>query len=89
MAKKHDVLRIVAEVVSEVTGLDPVDVTYDASLEDDLGLDMMESFPRIMRGINEQLDGALPLSDKLFVADIKACETIAELVDLIESESEF
>lgn len=89
MAKKQDVLQIVASAVSDVTGLDVSDVTLDSALEDDLGLDMVESFPKIMREVNEQLDGVLPLSERNFVNDLKSCETIAELVDLIEVESEF
>ncbi len=74
----------VSQAIQEVTGLEEADITLDASLEEDLGVDMLSDFPAIITEINHQLEIKLPLQNQDFIEDLKECETVAELVDLIE-----
>lgn len=76
--------QIVSQSIQEISGLDESDVTLDASLEDDLGLDMLSDFPAIITEINQQVEVKLPLQNHDFIEELKNCETVAELVDLIE-----
>ena len=80
----NSVYQIVSQSIQEVTGLEENDITLDASLEEDLGLDMLSDFPAIITEINHHLDIKLPLQNQDFISDLKDCETVAELVDLIE-----
>lgn len=84
------IYQVIIKAITEVTGLDADDISLDSALdEEDLSIDMVESFPRIIASINEQLDHQLPVQDPVFRTELKACETIAELVDVIETEYQY
>lgn len=85
----NDIFAIVAETIQEITGLDKSEISLNADITEDLEIDPIVTFPLILRTINQQLEGQLPLNNHEFVSELKKCETIAELVDLIEGESEF
>lgn len=87
--KNNDIYQIVVETIHDVTGLEREEIGLDADLTEDLSIDPVATFPLIMKTIDEQLDVNLPLHNSDFVAELKKCDTIADLVDLIETESEF
>lgn len=74
--------QIVQRVISEVTGNNLEDITLDADLENDLGIDMRTEFLAIITRIQRSIDVVLPISD------VKNCLTVAELVELVEEERE-
>ncbi len=80
----NSIYDITIEAIQERTGLEKDDITLDALLEDDLGINMISDFPAIIKKINKQLDIKMPLQDQDFIDELKECETVAELVDLIE-----
>lgn len=80
--QQHDTLAIVQRVITEVTGNDIEDITIDADLEDDLGIDMVREFPAIVIKLQKELDVTLP------VKTVKECATVAELVELLDDERE-
>ena len=84
-----DIFNILSEAIQEITGLDKSEISIEADIIEDLEIDPIVTFPLILRTVNQQLDIKLPLSNPEFVSELKKCETIAELVDLIEGESEF
>ncbi len=73
---------IVQQVISDITGNDLEDITLDALIEDDLGVNMMTEFLPIIKGIQKQVDVILPIKE------VKHCLTIAELVELIDEEKD-
>jgi len=86
---RQDSYQVVANAIQEVTGLDASEITLDADLAEDLEIDQLQAFPHIMKLINQSLDDELPLRNANFISELKKCETVADLVDLVESESEF
>ncbi len=80
--KPATTLSVVQQVVSDVTGNDMEDITLDALLEDDLGINMVTEFLPILKGIQKQVDVILP------IREVKNCLTVAELVELVDEERE-
>ncbi len=78
----HDTLSVVQRIIAEVTGNDIEDITLDADLEEDLGVEMLHELPLIVLKIQKELDV------KLSMAAVKDCATVAELVELIDDERE-
>ena len=81
-APKNDTFTIIQHIIAETTGNDMEDITLDADLEDDLGINMMDEFPAIVTKIQKQIDVILPVSA------VKECATVAELVELVDDERE-
>jgi acyl carrier protein len=79
---EQDTFHIVQRIIAETTGIDVEEITLDADLEEDLGIDMMREFPAIVIKIQKEIDVVLP------VKAVKECVTIAELVELIDDERE-
>jgi acyl carrier protein len=79
----------VIQAINEVTGVDTDEITIDAHIEDDLGIDLVSTFPKIMQEINFNMNSQLPLRDPKFVEDLKDAETVGELVDVISAELEY
>lgn len=88
-ADNRTIKDIVIQAINEVTGVDTEEITLDAHVEDDLGIDLVTTFPKIMQEINLNMGGQLPLRDPEFVADLKEAETVGELVDVIGAELEY
>ena len=84
-----DIYTIIVQVIHEVTGLEKNEIDLEADLTEDLDIDPVSTFPQIIRSINEELNVDLPLGSPEFIAELKKCDTVADLVDLIETESEF
>lgn len=80
---------IVNKNITEVLGVGEDEITIDADLENDLGIDMLEAYPKIIKRINQDLDGILPLSDRYFVRELKRAETVGELIEVVETEAEY
>jgi acyl carrier protein len=77
----HDTFAIVQRLIAEVTGNELDDITIDADLEEDLGINMMSEFPAIITKIRKEIpEVIIPTSS--FVD----CATVAELVELIDEE---
>jgi len=81
-APKNDTFTIIQHIIAETTGNDMEDITLDADLEDDLGINMMDEFPVIVTKIQKQIEVILPVSA------VKECATVAELVELVDDERE-
>jgi acyl carrier protein len=77
-----DTFGVVQRVIAEVTGLDYEDITLDADIEEDLGIEMMSEFPAIVVRLQKELDVVLSMPV------VRDCVTIAELVELIDDERE-
>ncbi len=75
-----DTFTIVQHIIAETTGNDLEDITLDADLEEDLGINMMDEFPAIVTKIQKQIEVILPVSS------VKECATVAELVELVDDE---
>ncbi len=73
---------IVQRIIAETTGNDIEDITLDADLEEDLGIDVIVELPAIVMKIQKEIDV------KLSMAAVKECATVAELVELIDDERE-
>lgn len=84
-----DIYTIIVQVIHEVTGLEKNEIDLDADLTEDLDIDPVATFPQIIRSINEELNVDLPLHSPSFISELKKCDSVADLVDLIETESEF
>lgn len=87
----EELYQVIADVIVEVAGIEPEEISLDSHLEDDLGIDRLLTYPRIIKIVDERLrsHGGLPLKDDSFMAELRECETLGELVDLIEVESKF
>jgi acyl carrier protein len=79
-APGNDTFFIVQHIIAETTGIDIEDITLDADLEEDLGINMMSEFPAIITKIQKQIEVNLPVSA------VKECAVVAELVELIDDE---
>jgi acyl carrier protein len=79
---KRTTFQVVQHVISEATGNDPEDITLDAALADDLGIEMLTDFLPIVKGIQKHIDVILPTQE------VKRCLTVAELVELVDEERE-
>ena len=77
---KNETLSVVQRVIADITGNDIEDITLDADIEEDLGIDMISEFPIIVMKIQKELDVILPK------AAVRDCVIIAELVELIDDE---
>ena len=77
---KNDTLSVVQRVIAEITGNDIEDITLDADIEEDLGIDMISEFPVIVMRIQKELEVLLPK------AAVRDCVIIAELIELIDDE---
>ena len=71
---------IVQHIIAETTGVDIEEITLDADIEEDLGINMMDEFPAIITKIQRQIDVILPVNA------VKECATVAELVELVDDE---
>jgi acyl carrier protein len=78
----NDTFSIVQHIIAETTGIDLEEITLDADLEEDLGINMMDEFPAIVTKIQKQIDVILPVNA------VKECVTVAELVELVDDERE-
>jgi acyl carrier protein len=76
----HDTFAIVQRIIAETTGNELEDITLDADLEEDLGINMMNEFPMIVTKIQKNIDVVLPVNS------VKECVTVAELVELVDDE---
>ena len=85
----NEVKSKVIQAISEITGFDEEDITMDSSLEEDIGVDMIQTFPKIMQNLNQNMDNQLPLRNIDFVNELKYADTVGELVEVIKSEVEF
>jgi len=77
-----DTFLIVQQIIAETTGNDVEDITLDADLEEDLGMNMLHELPAIVMKIQKQIDVKLPIQA------VRECATVAELVELIDDERE-
>ena len=80
--QEEDTFLIIQQIIAETTGIDLEDITLDADLEEDLGINMLSEFPVIITKIQKQIDVILP------VASVKECVTVADLVELVDDERE-
>jgi acyl carrier protein len=80
-AHPHDTFAVVQRVIAEVTGNEYEDITLDADLEEDLGIDMMSEFPAIVLKIKKEVP-EIVIPTSRFIE----CATVAELVELIDDE---
>ena len=80
--KEEDTFLILQNIIADTTGIDLEDITMDADLEEDLGINMMSEFPVIITKIQKKIDVNLPVSA------VKECVTVADLVELVEDERE-
>ena len=82
-APANDTFGIVRRIIAETSGIELEEITLDADIEEDLGINMVNEFPVIVTKIQQALpDVFLP------VQSVKDCVTIAELVELIDEERE-
>lgn len=80
-ANQHHTLAIVQRIIAETTGNDIEDVTLDADLEEDLGINMLNEFPIVISKLQKTIpDVILPIHA------VKDCATVAELVEVIDEE---
>jgi len=80
---KQSTLSQVQEVIAEITGYEPSDVQPHFNLEDDLQLNMETDFLAVIKRINSHFHthfNAKELAEEV--------ETVSELVDMIEDETE-
>lgn len=77
----------ILEIISQQTGLELDQITLDSEWEE-LGIDMVETFPKIVTQANIYFDHQLPLRDQQFINELKASETIGDFIILIETEVE-
>lgn len=78
----EDTFFILQHIIAETTGIELEEITLDADLEEDLGINMMSEFPVIITKIQKKIDVNLPVSA------VKDCQTVADLVELIDDERE-
>jgi acyl carrier protein len=81
-ANPNDTFFILQHIIAETTGIELEEITLDADLEEDLGVNMMSEFPVIITKIQKQIEVNLPVSS------VKECATIADLVELVDDERE-
>lgn len=79
----------VSQAIQQVTGLEENEIRPDFDLAEDLSINPISDLPMILKLVNQELDVELPLDQHDFIAEAKKSETVAELADLIENESEF
>ncbi len=80
--------KIIQEIISTQTGLELDQITVDAAWSE-LGIDMIDTFPRIVALINQSLKEELPLQDPDFIQEIKQTETVGDFIDIVNTELEF
>jgi acyl carrier protein len=77
----NDTLAILQRIITETTGNDLEDITLDADLQEDLGINMISEFPVIISKLQQAIpDVTLPIHM------VKDCATVAELVEVIDEE---
>jgi len=76
------ILARVQEVIAKKTGYDPTDLKLEANLTEDLQFTQID-FLAVMKGLNQEFETDLNAKE-LF----EEIETIAELVERIEDETE-
>lgn len=81
-AKVSETFAAVQQVIADVTGNEPEDITQYADLEEDLGIDMLTEFPAILMKLQKNYDITLPMHLA------KECVTVDELVELVDDERE-
>jgi acyl carrier protein len=82
-ATSSPTLASVQDIIAELTGYDPQDIQPHYHLEDDLQLDLERDFPLVIKRINRHFN--TNLSSKELINEV---ETIADLVEYIEDETE-
>jgi acyl carrier protein len=78
-----DTFNIVQSIIADTTGNEIDDITLDADLEEDLGINMINEFPAIVTKIKLDIPDV-----KLPITSVLECTTVGELVDLIDEERE-
>jgi hypothetical protein len=68
--------------MAEVTGIDPEEVTLHTDLEEYESTDVLRMLARL--GADPALKLHFNLKDRHFLADVSACETFADVLDLVE-----
>lgn len=76
-------LQALQNIIAEMTGYEPHDIQPHYHLEDDLQLDMERDFPLLIKRINRHFTTTLNSKDLM-----DEIETIADLVEYIEDETE-
>jgi acyl carrier protein len=74
-------------LLAEKTGNDLEDIHPQSHLEDDLGINLTDDFPRLLSQINAEFEIGLDLHTVMDEMEM-AGETVAELAKLIDDESE-
>jgi acyl carrier protein len=83
-----DTFTIVQHSIAEVSGWDPEEITLDSRFdEEDLGLSMSDEFPMMVARIRKKLSD-LGETITLPLEDVRNCEVVAELIELIDDERE-
>jgi acyl carrier protein len=79
----HDTFALVQRIIAEVTGNEMDDITLDADLEEDLGINMMTEFPAVITKLKKEVPEVI-----IPTSAFMDCATVAELVELIDEERE-
>jgi acyl carrier protein len=75
-------LPIVQEVIAEILGIEPVEVTLDSDFEEDLGMNRLTEYPMAITQLKRRISEIASLRPQ----DFTDCLTVAELVELIDEE---
>lgn len=78
------IFAVVQNIIAEIAGYEPNDIVSTFNFEEDLGLDMERNFPLIIKRVNRHFD--IDLIASHLTAD--EVDTVADLVSLIEDETE-
>lgn len=81
MITTNDTIEQIKEVFQKVTYMDFTTVDLNASLEDDLGIDMDSDFPRIVAQLRKEFHLSADAEELLLDAD-----TLKQVVDIISDE---
>lgn len=74
-------------LLAEATVLEPEEIEADSHFEDDLGMNLMEDFPRILALINSEFGIKLKIEEVLDELE-EMDETFGNLAKIIEEECE-
>lgn len=74
-------------LLAEATVLEPEEIEEDSHFEDDLGMNIMEDFPRILALINSEFGIKLKIEEVLDELE-EMGETFGNLAKIIEEECE-
>jgi hypothetical protein len=82
-----DIINQLRQLLAEATGNELEEIFSESHLQEDLNIDLMEDFPRLMAKINHGFEINLKIEEVLNELE-EAGETVGELSKLIKDEYE-